>query len=316
VQLAATPYNALGEVLSGLDRVTFVAADSGDSTVTVDSTGLVTARYTTRNLNSATHIIAKLRSGNVTLADTAVIQVTATPPAAALATFTLQPSVGQGTSCNYNAVGTPFVENCGTLVVNAKDSLGTILSSASKHTLVIAYRTLNPLIATINESGTIKELDTGRVTFTASTWAYGVAMQDSLRYVISWPRYNTVRIKRITPVNSLTPVLVFDPMATIIAAGGTVTWNNLYAQSTDVVFDDPAAVDSGCLFLLCGAGTFRASGVGNIPPFYTDPTFADTSVFAGGFVSRSFPVAGTYHYHSRLFPSSSGVIYVKEGVTP
>jgi hypothetical protein len=307
VQLIATPLNANGVPLTNVGTIAFI---SGDSTVSIDSEGLVTAKYQTKNINSATTVIASLQYQNVTLADTAIVQVNATPPSTPLSTFALHSAAGSGTTCNVNLLGSPQYENCGPLIVSATTEAGDTLINASKKSILVAYTVSNPLVAQITSTGKITEIDTGHVTFSASTWAYGVAMQDSLPFVLSWPRYAPNEISKVTPVGSLTPVLVFKP-SVAVSVGGTVVWHNKYAQPIDVVFDDSTAIETGCPLLLCAF--FPYTGTGNIPPFHQDLT--DTSAFAKGYVGRSFPVAGVYHYHSRLFPSSTGTVYVYEDLS-
>jgi hypothetical protein len=310
VRLEAVPLNARGEPLAGTGLVTFTTTDS---TVSVDSTGVVTAQYKTKNVNNPTFVVAHLQYQNVTLTDTVAIQVTSIPPAAPLATFVLQPSPQASTTCNLNVGGSPLIENCGPLVVYATDELGDTLANASLRSILIAYESSKPLVARVASSGKITESDTGHVVLSASTWAYGVLMSDSLPFAISWSRYTNIGIRRITPVGSLTPELVFGPPVAI-NVGGTVAWQNNYQDPIDIVFDDSTAIAEGCFVLRCGV--LPSTGTGNVPPFYYDDTETDTSAFSLGFIARSFPVAGIYHYHSRLYPSSTGVIYVREGLSP
>jgi hypothetical protein len=307
VQLTATPVNALGEPISDAVPVTFTAVDS---IVSVDTAGRVTANFRTEGLSSLTRVIASLRYQNVTLADTATIQVTATAPSSPLATFTLQAAPGYSTQCNLNITA---IENCGSVVTIALDSAGDTLRSATKATLVVAYASSHPLLATIDSSGTITELDTGHVTFSTSTWAYGVVMRDSLPYIIDWPQENAVHAVQ-TITHGATPTLDWSYPAMTIVAGGTIVWSNQFDQKIDIIFDDSTAVSACLPSLLCSL--FPPTGSGNVPPFYTDTTYTDPSVYALGAVIRSFPIAGTYHYHSRIFPSTRGVIYVKEPITP
>jgi hypothetical protein len=309
VQLHAIPFNAAGDSLpDATGRVTYTSADS---TVSVDSTGLVTANYITRNANRPTFVVARLQYQNVTLSDTVNIQVTPTAPTARLSTFVLQPGAGTSTNCMLDQL--QIFGNCGPLVVNATDENGDTLSSAARHVILISYKSSNPLLAQITQTGNITESDTGHVTFTASTWAYGVVMRDSLPYIINWPNYQGVQVELITPVNSLTPVLIFAQPYVIVHVGGTVTWGNQNALPTDIVFDDSTDVAEGCFLGFCDA--FPPTGTGNILPFYLDPTGQDTSVFAQGIVTRSFPVAGVYHYHSRLYPASTGIVDVREAIS-
>jgi hypothetical protein len=309
MQLVATPFNAEGTSMSGLGSVSFSTVDSA---VSVDSTGFVTAKYVTSG--SAAHVIALLQYQNVTLTDTVAIQVTTTAPVAPLATFALQPAASYRTTCDLNASGLPLpsLETCGSLVVTATNTAGDTVANAQHSAIIVAYATSDPLTALINQTTRkITAVDTGHVTFVASTWAYGVAMSDSLRYVINWPQYQNMSIVMTVPPNGRTPIPTFQLPSVTIGVGGTVAWLNYSAPRIDIVFDNPAAIDSGCVYRDCSAAP--TTGVGNVPASYLDPA---STGFGIGFAARSFPVAGVYHYHSTLYPSSTGVIYVREDITP
>jgi plastocyanin len=144
------------------------------------------------------------------------------------------------------------------------------------------------------------------VTFTATAWAYGVAERDSIQYIINYPLWNLIFI---VPLQA--PVLVFSPSRIEVAAGGYISFWNYNDQPVDVVFDDSATVDSVPADVASELGAPPGQGQGNIPPFFSDPTGTDTSVFSKGVVARQFPVAGIYHIHSRLYPAMSGVIDVR-----
>jgi hypothetical protein len=205
--------------------------------------------------------------------------------------------------------GAPFNENCGPLVVHGIDTGGDTVENIA-NTLLIALETSDRFTAGVSKSGQITEIDTGHVTFTASAWAYGVVLRDSLRFTISWPLAQFQAVNQITPVGSLNSILTFSRPVISINVGGVIVWSNGSSQPIDIIFDNPADVQSGCF--LPGLLPFPCpSGAGDIPPFYLDPTHTDTSLFAAGTVIRSFPVAGTYRYHSSLFPSASGVIDVE-----
>jgi hypothetical protein len=300
VRLVATPLNAEGNVIPDIGPVRFTTVDSA---IRVDSTGTVIAQYRT-NSNVA-HVIASLQYQNITLADTVAIQVTPTAPSARLATFSLQPHAGYNSFCSLSAFA-GFLDTCGSLMVSATDSAGGIVSDPRMSSIVIAYASSNPLIALVDQEGKITAVDTGHVTFTASTWAYGITMRDSLQYVIDWPQYQQMNIVLAVPPNSLTAVPTFEEPSVTLGVGGTLGWINLTAPPIDIVFDDSLAVDSGCFQLDCSVPT---TGVGNVPSYYLDTAYTG---FGIGYAARSFPAAGTYHYHSRLYPSSTGVVYVRE----
>jgi hypothetical protein len=276
----------------------------------------VTANSLTPSVSAPTRVVATLRYQNVTLTDTAAIQVVATPPTSSLAAFVLHPGAGFSPTCNLESSGIQFLRNCGTLVVDATTEAGGILSSADSSSILVAYKTSNPLTATVDAFGSIREGDTGHVTFVASTWAYGVGRRDSLRYTISWPRYGSNQVQEVVTVDSATVQPVWSMPAISIAVGGTVAWINQFSRIVDITFDDPAGVEAGCFAIFICTDGAPSTGPGNVPGFYTDLAGTDTSVLSHGIVARSFPVAGTYRYHSTRFSSLSGVIYVRSNLQP
>jgi hypothetical protein len=313
VQLTAIPYTAAGDSLLGADPVTFVSADS---TVSVSTTGLVKANYTTKNAQSPTYVVAKLQYKGVTLTDTVYIQVTQTAPSPAYTAISVQPKVGITTTCNIPGYGGTYQVNCGPFVVNGIEATGDTVKDIAANKMLIAFATSNALIASISSLGVMTPRDTGHITIMASTWAYGATLQDSIRYTVSWPLLQVVNIVSVTPVGSLTPVLTFDRPVVSVNVGGSVAWVNASPQKIDIVFDDSTDVQQGCVSIIAGICFWPYTGAGNIPPFYTDASGTDPSVFAGGRVVRSFPVVGIYHIHSRLFPSTKGIVYVHPSILP
>ena len=320
VQLSAVPVNPAGDSLSGVGSVTYT---TGDSNVVVTQSGLVTARFTT----SRTFVIATLRvpSQNVTHADTVSIQVAQGSP---LATFSIQPR-SDGIDSAKEAVDQPFALNGGILPVFATDEGGNTVCNASDCALQVYFTSSDPTIALIDRfSGLVTPERAGRVTFYATTLAYGVVESDSLPFVVGYPITPQINVIVSTPVNSLTPALAFTPTALVVAVGGTVTWSNQNnLDSVDVVFDDSTAALAGCVFADCV--DLPPTGAGNIALFALDTAAitvanqqfnqtGDAQAYQAllaaefaGYKARSFLSAGTYRYHSRRYPTASGAIYVK-----
>jgi hypothetical protein len=140
-----------------------------------------------------------------------------------------------------------------------------------------------------------------------------------LPFVIGWPGAVTVNATWITPVASKTPVLAFSPVTIIVGVGAHVQWGdqNLPVDSIDVVFDDPTAVEPSCWFIngSYNCSFFPATGGGNIAPFFPDTaalTSGDVLAYVGSRMrARTFPIAGTYPYHSRRYPSAHGKVIVE-----
>jgi hypothetical protein len=311
IQLTAVPLNAVGQPLAGLGPVHY---STNDSLVTVDSTGLVTAKFVTLAQQTA-KVVASLTdpTQHVTLVDTCFIQVTATVPNAPLATFVIQPTAGSDTvmPVNQGAYG---------MRVTATDSIGDPLPAFPYFT------SSDPSIARIDRlTGSISGVRTGQVVLYATTWAYGVAKRDSIPLRVGVRSQATIQVLAVAPTGSTHPILMFWPQIVTVTAGAVVIWkNSSMTDSIDVVFDDPTNVDSVRFTAFYNFG----SGEGNIAPWVQDTTGSnpvsamicakafgvppDCNNFAvinfGPQRRRIFPVPGSYHYHSTKWGTSGTIV--------
>jgi hypothetical protein len=332
VQLTATPVNATGTPLPGLGSVTYKATDS---LVTVSSTGLVTAHYQTTGTLYTT-VSATLQAQGVTLTDTVFIQVT--PTVSKLKTFSIHPAPGDSARRPLDAASFSWP-------ATATDLLGDTLCNGAGCTLPVYYSSSDPLLASIDKSTAAVTLaDTGHVIFTASTLVYGQLWRDSVRFTSGFANYTTVAIQPGTVGQRA--VLTFSaPNPLIIGEGGNVLWTQPNVpsdasgnpvetpglDSIDVVFDDSTAAKAGqiggiyCSFtgfvhdVFC---TPTPPDSGNIPAFGPDTAKYNAAQTSGDIApfllsvkqARTFPRAGNYHYHSRLY-GTTGTIYVRR-MTP
>ena len=196
-------------------------------------------------------------------------------------------------------------------MIDATTSAGDPVDVAN--TLSTYFTSADPTIAAVDRStGFVAGRQVGHVKLYATTFSYGVEKRDSLEFVVNNPTGISVSAVQVTPVGSQTPIFTFFPATVTIRVGGIVNWfNESGADGTpvrplDVVFDDPANVDSACVtfkggFSFCDYAP--PSGVGNIPNFQYDST-----VFFSDARARSFPKAGTYHYHSDIYKTTGTVI--------
>jgi hypothetical protein len=315
MRLTATALTSAGTPLTSTGQVRFTTQDSS---VTVDSTGLVTANLPT----PLTIVTARVTVHGVTQTDSAIIQVTPTAPAP-LVGLTIQLPPGQATKIAVNHVypsTISFPGNFPVLSHKATDAGGDSLPP-----LLVNYTSSDPFVAIVASSsnveffngqlyfgdGVLYAFKVGPVTISADTWAYGVAKRSSLALVIAPPRFAKIFTLAETPVASLTQIGTFYPPNYIIGVGGIVTWEDDSADvPIDVVFDDSNAVQPGIdsnsfAFILCqripGNVCPTPTGAGNILPFQADQNGpADRS--------RAFPTAGTYKYHSRLYGTQGTII--------
>jgi hypothetical protein len=317
MHLDATPFNASGDTLPGRELVHYTTKDS---TISVDSTGFVTAKYKTSG-NSLSFVVASLfdTTKRVTIADTCYFRVTTTAPVAPLDTFLIQPPAGDSAKRSSN----DFFP----LSMRAIDSAGGAMSNVFAH-----FTSSDPTIAGVINAinGSIQAYRTGHVTFYAETWAYGVAKKDSVVYTLSHPLRQTITVLSQVPTGSTSPVLTFWPSVATVGVGAVVTWvNRSFTDSMDVEFDDPTHVDS-VLF----SKIYRFyTGSGNIAPWFAD-TLPTSGIDLAGYQSylnywgdagdahffwnvnagqrqRSFPVPGVYHYRSRRWNVEASIRVVE-----
>jgi len=278
-------------VLSG---VRYVALDP--TLIAVNSSGLVHALSPT----DETTIIASLTVRGVTLSDTVRVRVTTTLSAPRIATFSLQPSTSDSAHVNAAFNGEGGVKPTR---ITATDSDGMLIPPES---LFVAFQSSDPVIASIDPAtGLVTGLIPGHVTLYATGVQYGAVWRDSLPFDVGQSIAARVQVYSRTSIKSLTPELAFGPALVTIGVGGYVTWVNASTvDSVDIKFDDPASAQPACDFAL-GCFFVPESGTGDLPPFKAETTWA----FAG-WKSRTFPVAGTYHYHSEIY-GTTGTIVVR-----
>jgi hypothetical protein len=177
--------------------------------------------------------------------------------------------------------------------------------------------------------GTVSVNDTGHVFFTAATLVDGQLWRDSVRFTIGFAEFATVKIQPGT-LNGRSVLTFLPPTPLILGEGGNVVWSSQPQNvdssgnpvptpgldSTDVVFDDSTAVQAGqiCLsFIFCVPSS---GGGGNIPAFGFDETKYQAAQQGGNNLAylysylqaRSFPVAGTYTYHSLLWGTTGAIV--------
>ena len=193
-QLVAIPRTATGAVLTDTNGVPAVVHyTTTDSAVQVSATGLVTAHSVT----GGAKVIARLTIRGVTRTDTAIVQVTATPLPAPLATLSIQPPLGgvavAHTNLATNVLTTiPFVATIAT-GDPVTDTICTMMNGCTAP-LLVHYASSDSTIATIDAYGTVTPIHSGRVLVTISTLAYGVRKVDSLPVSIGYQLQTTTDI--------------------------------------------------------------------------------------------------------------------------
>lgn len=290
VRIVATPRTISGTPIPGLGQPTYKSLDMDRAYV--DSTGLVHVI----GVGDQVMVVASLEENNIFHADTLVLNITddAAPPT--LATFTIHPDVGDSAK----VAAASNVQ----LIPRAADPGGTPINDVP-----VYFTSSDPGVATIDRAtGFLLPNRPGNVTIYATTNVYGVERSDTLPYTIGHPI--TIAMQIVSQTNAGGQVVnVFSPSNVELGPGAIVLFGNDTAFPTDVTFDDPTNVAEDyrdCPFLtsLCGTG--------NIDAWTKDPT--DDSGLTG-LRARSFPVPGTYTFHSTIF-GSTGTIVIADEHTP
>lgn len=314
-RLVATPINASGTPLTIHGRVRYEVVDA-DTTVTVDSTGVVTALYVTSAGNPA-RITVTLQSleQNVTHKDTVYVQVTSTVPSQGVATFSMQPVLGDSAERSIDSWGgSSWGKSLQTgWPVHVTDRTGATVCDATGCPLSVYYTSSNPSVATIDPTtGQVVATDTGHTIFAATTWYYGVPLRDSVAFTMGYKLDYKVNLFFL--LGSLgTLLLGFSaPRKLILGVGAIVTFcaQPSVNRPVDIVFDHPEAVDS--VGVGNGVGCPVNDGNGNVATIGGPPAGGSRldSVLAIT-ACRRFMVPGVYLYHSTLVPSDTDTIVIK-----
>lgn len=282
IQLSVAEFSAFGQRLANTGQVTFVASDSG---VSVTPAGLVTAQFVTPSNPTKVIVTLSNRKDNLTLQDSAYIRVTRDAPVSPIRTFSIQPVNGDSASRSVDAfVYTP--------VVSATNSVGEAIpfdlttGTADIYALSTSNQAIASVVGEIGRYTYHFDLsNVGHITLYATSWVYGVAVKDSLPFVINWPLI-------VATGTYFTPKI-------FIGTGGVVDWVNTSGDSLGVVFDDPATVDSA-VDLFNGFAP-QYTGRGNV-------YFTSSEQYVGK--ARRFPIAGTYTFHNPYNPAQTGAVLV------
>jgi hypothetical protein len=296
IRLTATPRTVDGTPLADLPVPTFTSLDLDRALVSAE--GLV------RVIKSGSQIpvVATLTVGNLRHADTVLINVTdvATPPV--LAALSIHPDSGDSAKTATGASKS--------IVARARTADDTVIAGLS-----VYYASLDPTVATIDRAtGFLQPVRPGHVNVVATATAYGVTKADTLPFTIGYPV--TGLFINITAQRTASGQTVggFSPARLVIGPGGTVLILNSSGMVTDMTFADPTNVMQADLY--CGPPwTFiwpYACGSGNVEAFAREPgdQFGGTAVRA-----RSFPVPGTYTYHSTIFGTTGTIVVVDESTS-
>jgi hypothetical protein len=329
VRLTTTARSAAGTALGESGHVTYQATDSA---VTVDSTGLVTARYVT----AQTEVLATRTVQGVTQTDTAVVAVTPSAFPAPLATFSIQPMPDGLDSARAAANHYEFSLNNGNGNIPLYATIGTGNPKTDTvcdvngcgvngDNLAVYYWSSNPTAALITHSfGYVTWFNQfpDTVTFFVETYAYGVVKRDSLQFLITYPDLDVIFLQAVPAVGRPGKVIEIVPSTATVVVGARLFFetqvpNQLgyhpISDSVTFVFDDSTFVPSGPLEVDYNPNSnpnqyradFPTVTRGKIPIF-----FSDTNQF---FFEVDATRVGDFTYHLQGSPATYHIV-VKSGL--
>lgn len=307
MQLTATPLTVAGTPLAGVGQATFQASDS---TVTVDAqTGVITAHYVT----AQTQVIATLQVQGVTLADTAYVQVTATPLTSLVATLSVQPVPGDSAKRSFDSRNFSWPATVTDAVHDTICSANVVCPLLIYYTTSDPY-TLHPVSSQLSGIFTVNNV-IGQTWLTATTWAYGVAKQDSVLFTVGYNiKYSIILTDKGVQFDNITMI----PKKVVLGVGAVVNFWNKTGTKAGITFDDTTGLDTVTSFGPFFGDSVPPDGRGNIAAFGVDTLttvqltgqpcsfwilhFQTCSVSANNTRSRRFRTARDYKFVTTLFP--------------
>ena len=351
VQLQATPTTMNGTPVGNAGAVRYSVAGQ-DTSLSVSATGLVTAKAPTYLDFSHTNplgydapvsgVIASLTVQGVTLADTALIRVTATAPASPLTEFTIQPPAESISVYRSGGWLLPQITDASGQRGGNAQLIGVTQIDASGNPIEneLVYVTssdVNVAFGGASLCGTIPLRcvaglkPNSNVTFYVQTWYYGVARVDSLLVKVGYQSYGALIAFERTPFESLTSQLYWWPATLDLQAPAEIVFVNFSPTiAIDAVFDDPTDIQEDTIrkhfYEMYGFKRQKTLGAGNVLPYAYDTVGAGTAcqqaLFDGttdaadstcdlSYVAeqryRMISKPGTYTYHT-LFGNGGKII--------
>jgi plastocyanin len=311
--LVATARDARGAALEGLGTVAYTSSDP--SRVQVSADGHVRALQSVQGVT----VTAELLVGNVRHTDQTTFVVTDEPAPPTLAHLSIHPQPPDSTTWSLSGDGSffhlPGNGNAGFATPKAVFGSGTDAQGTPIPGLNLAFSASDTTVARVVGFGPVMVLfpmKPGRVSFIASTTAYGVTLADTVQFTIVMPVLQIVKIRPRQVSLGGPDQITFGPADITVAPGGAVLWLNLSGTQADVVFDDPTnVVEHGAISC---ANPDEPLDAGNIAAFGVPQDSLAPSLDAENCRSRRFPVAGVYPYHTSL-TGATGRVVVADGLS-
>ncbi len=305
LRLVATPLAADGSPIDGLGTVSFTTTNV--NAVSVAGDGLLTGVEATPGVL----IVASLTARGVTHTDTATVAVTDDPGTRRLGAFSIQPVAPDSAKF---ALGGTYLEANRNLTPTVLDTDGNPMDGVPIH-----YVSLDRTTGLVDTwSSTITGLRPGYFHIVATATVYGEVFTDTLRYRIGYPGVAKPNIYGKMYAYLIYDVGTYYPQTLTVGTGAVVElqYSMGGGYQADMIFDDPAALDSVPEQYACVAYGLACGDVGNIEPFGPPLVLVDYLDYdANRSRARRFTQPGVYPYHSELW-GTAGVIIVVDESTP
>lgn len=273
----------------GASVPTQILYTTDDTTITVDSTGLIRAQLVTDRA-AVVHISASY--GGLTRRDSVRVQVRDTPPVMRVQRVSVLPADGVTTEVPIlDTVGNPGSQQ---LRIAALDANGDSVPD-----VLLSIRSLDTTVVKVDAGGfmTARRPGTGRVVVT--TVVHGAILSDSITFRIGQTMYGGFDIHGPTDGYQAPTVWRFAPGNgdTIhVAVNGVVGWTAVGTTTVSVVFDDSTSVLGATVVYVF---TYPPNADGNIHHLGAGTVDPNTDLFNYWDVTnkaRRFPKAGVYHF--------------------
>lgn len=305
VQLVATPRDANGSPIADVGVITYTTRDT---TISVTSNGFVRALYATSGTNAQIVVTSRDTVRGITHADTAIVMVTATalPP---FVQFSLQPQAGDSAkrSRDYGWFFWP---------VRAHDAANTVTCDEMQCPIPVAYQSSNIDVATFDRRvGRVAPQDTGYATLSVSTFAYGRAYADAVRFRIGLGIYASVFAGTNNPPSwgggdGMPNNSINEKPTFIVGVGASVQWhfyNFIPNKPVVVTFSPTQGIDTSS----GQYGDVTPTGNGPITSVYCD-TVENEYCMGAQWQARRFTRPGMYQVRYNTFPDRVYYIDVRD----
>lgn len=291
----AAPYDTLRlsvsqQLADGTPAQAQVTYSVSDSTIVVDSAGLLRAKFPTA---SPAIVRVAVTLNGLTRHDSARVFVVDGQPSAFPRAVTI--------ATDPDSLPRTIPGGAQSLTTTVRDVDGMAIGGT-----IFAVTSRDTTIAKLDPFGGINGVAPGHTLVSVETYAFDRMLTDSLPFVVTeTANYTYIFTER---QGDSTPVYSLGIDTARVTTGAVVTWANETSALLDIVFDDPTHVDSASIGIYDPPPP--ATGRGNIPAFRVDSTsFAEVQKgnfdffyqeYTSSHYARAFPVAGTYRFHSEL----------------